>query len=184
MFDDQIVFFFPDSRLLLQGSSLMLLYGLWSRGTSYYATHVGTMVCCYGDCQGSWGIIGVYPRQEQGYSPSIRTHFNLAAQFGPHIRINTVKPGQRRNTAENTAQRRCDLADRSFRHSYSWKKDLVQTPSWSCWFKTSLQSLFLDRTACEQNKANRIRGERLEEGVKMEESIREMCKDKIKETIV
>lgn len=42
----------------------------------------------------------------------------------------------------------------------------------------------MDRTACEQNKANRIRAERLAEGVKMEESIREMCKDKIKETIV
>lgn len=79
----------------------MLLYGLWSQGASYYATHVGTVVCCYGDCQGSWGIIGVYPRQEQGYSPSIRTRFNL-----PHGSDHTSGSTQSHRDKERRQQRR------------------------------------------------------------------------------
>lgn len=64
------------------------------------------------------------------------------------------------------------------RHSYSWKKDFVQTASSSCWFNASLRGLFLDRTACEQNKANRRRRERLEEGVKMGKSMEKCAKTK------
>lgn len=77
---------YSDSHPLLWVCSLSLLYGPWSWGTSYYATHVGTMVCCYGDCQGSQSIIGVYPRQEQGYSLSIRTRFNLTQRLDHTLR--------------------------------------------------------------------------------------------------
>lgn len=95
---------------LLQGSSLLPLYGPWSRGTSYYATHVGTTVCCYGDCQGSLSIIGVYPRQEQGYTLSIRTRFNL-----PHSLDHTSRSAHSLGTkAEHSAahgtRRGCDSA--------------------------------------------------------------------------
>ena len=90
---------FSDSHSSPRVSSLSPLYGPWSWGTSYYATHVGTMVCCYGDCQGSQSIIGVYPRQEQGYSPSIRTRFHL-----PHSLDHTLRSKQsQRDKGRNLA---------------------------------------------------------------------------------
>lgn len=88
---------FSDSHSLPRVCSLSPLYGPWSWGTSYYATHVGTMVCCYGDCQGSQSIIGVYPRQEQDYSPSIRTRFNL-----PHSLDHTLRSTQSRRDKGKT----------------------------------------------------------------------------------
>lgn len=101
------------------------LYGPWSWGTSYYATHVGTMVCCYGDCQGSQSIIGVYPRQEQGYSPSIRTRFNL-----PHSLDHTLRSTQSQRdkgkTEYNTIRSGCDLVDRLFSIHIPGRKTLFK----------------------------------------------------------
>lgn len=140
---------FSDSHSLLQVSSLLSLYGPWSWGTSYYATHVGTMVCCYGDCQGSQSIIGVYSRQEQGYSPSIRICFNLAHSLDHTLRSTQLQ----RNKGKRTTQSSVDVI---LWIDYSvfifLKKDLVQTLS--CWFNASLQGLFLERTDCEQKEAN------------------------------
>lgn len=137
---------------------MMLLYGLWSQGASYYATHVGTVVCCYGDRQGSWGVIGVYPRQERGYSPSIRTRFNLP-RSSDHTSGSTLSHWDKdRRQKEHRPEWLC-FSRWTVVHSYSWKKELVQTASSSCWFNASLLGLFSDRAACEQNKANRARRE-------------------------
>lgn len=84
-------------RVCFCSEVLLPLYGLWSRGTSYYATHVGTTVCCYGDCQGSLSIIGVYPRQEQGYPLSIRTRFNLPHSLD-HTSRSAHSPGDKGRT--------------------------------------------------------------------------------------
>jgi len=116
---------FSDSHSLLQVSSLSRLYGSWSWGTSYYATHVGTTVCCYGDCQGSQSIIGVYPRQEQGYSPSIRTRFNL-----PHSLDHTLRSTQpHRDKGKHSIQHSQLLTwfrRQTVQYSYSWKKTLFK----------------------------------------------------------
>lgn len=69
-------------------------------------------VCCYGDCQGSLSIIGVYPRQEQGYPLSIRTRFNLPHSFGPHIKISTFTEGQRGRTQRGAAAPGVDAIQR------------------------------------------------------------------------
>lgn len=117
---------FSDSHSLLRVSSLSPFYGPWSWGTSYYATHVGTMVCCYGDCQGSQSIIGVYPRQEQGYSPSIRTRFNLPHSLDHTLRSTQSRRGQRENTAHNTVKCGCDLVDTLFSIHIPGRKTLFK----------------------------------------------------------
>ena len=105
---------FSDSHSLLQVSSLSPLYGPWSWGTSYYATHVGTMDCCYGDCQRSHSIIGVYPRQEQGYSPSIRTRFNLPHSLDHTSRSTQSQRHKGKKAVYNPVSCSCDFVDRLF----------------------------------------------------------------------
>ncbi len=108
-----IWWWFSDSHSLLRVSSLSPLYGPRSWGASYYATHVGTLVCCYGDCLGSQSIIGVYPRQEQGYSPSIKTCFNLPHSLDHTLR-STQSQSNKGRTRHTAVKCGCELVDRLF----------------------------------------------------------------------